>query len=88
MTINFTYLPGDGIGPEVGSAAMAVLKAVAGKFDHTLKAEEHLVGGAAIDARGAPLPVETFDSLSRRRLCYRHCDSYSRRQPQKGIPEI
>jgi len=32
MNINFTYLPGDGIGPEVGDAAMTVLKAMAGVF--------------------------------------------------------
>ena len=28
MNINFTYLPGDGIGPEVGAASIAVLEAV------------------------------------------------------------
>ena len=52
--INFTYLPGDGIGPEVGDAAMAVLNAVANKFGHTLEPEFHLIGGAAIDALGTP----------------------------------
>ena len=29
MNINFTYSPGDGIGPVVGEAAMTVLKAMA-----------------------------------------------------------
>ena len=63
--INFTYLPGDGIGPEVGAASMAVLDAVAAKFGHSLKAEEHLVGGAAIDAGKKPLPDESFESCKR-----------------------
>lgn len=65
MNINFSYLPGDGIGPEVGEAAMTVLKAMATKFDHSLECEFHLVGGAAIDAKGEPLPVETFESCKR-----------------------
>lgn len=65
MNINFTYLPGDGIGPEVGEAAIAVLEAIAKKFDHTLDPEHHLVGGAAIDAKGEPLPDATFESCKR-----------------------
>lgn len=65
MTINFTYVPGDGIGPEVGAAAMAVLGAVAEKFGHTLDVEEHLIGGAAIDAGLKPLPDETFASCKK-----------------------
>lgn len=65
MKINFTYLPGDGIGPEVGEAAMDVLNAVAVKFGHTLEAEHHLVGGAAIDAGQKPLPDESFASCER-----------------------
>ena len=65
MNINFTYLPGDGIGPEVGDAAMAVLNAAAIKFGHTLEPEFHLIGGAAIDALGTPLPGETFASCEK-----------------------
>ena len=62
MIINFTYLPGDGIGPEVGEAALTVLNRIAEKYGHELKAEHHLVGGAAIDALGSPLPEATFAS--------------------------
>ena len=65
MNINFTYLPGDGIGPEVGAAAMAVLEAAAQKYGHTLSAEQHLVGGAAIDALGTPLPEQTYASCEK-----------------------
>lgn len=63
--IQFTYLPGDGIGPEVGAAAMAVLQATAETFGHDLNAEEHLIGGAAIDAGLKPLPEETFASCKK-----------------------
>ena len=62
MNINFTYVPGDGIGPEVGAASIAVLKAAAKKFGHTLDIEEHLIGGAAIDTGLKPLPDETYAS--------------------------
>ena len=65
MNINFTYLPGDGIGPEVGAAALSTLAACADKFGHALDIEEHLIGGTAIDARGIPLPPETMESAKR-----------------------
>lgn len=63
--IHFTYLPGDGIGPEVGAASIAVLNAVAAKFGHSLNIEEHLIGGAAIDAGLKPLPEASFESCQR-----------------------
>jgi 3-isopropylmalate dehydrogenase len=65
MDIKFTYLPGDGIGPEVGLATLNVLNAMAIAYDHTLDIEEHLIGGAAIDACGTPLPDETMESAKR-----------------------
>jgi 3-isopropylmalate dehydrogenase len=65
MNINFTYLPGDGIGPEIGTAALNVLGATANAFGHRLEIEEHLIGGAAIDGRGMPLPDETLASAKR-----------------------
>lgn len=65
MNLNFTYVPGDGIGPEVGAASIAVLEAAAAKFGHTLDIEEHLIGGAAIDAGLKPLPDETYASCKK-----------------------
>ena len=50
MTAKLVLLPGDGIGPEIVSAATRVLDAV-GEFDY----EERLVGGASIDAEGTAL---------------------------------
>ncbi len=49
-------LPGDGIGPEVLAAALELLTEVA----PDLMYEEHLIGGAAIDATGTALPDETL----------------------------
>jgi 3-isopropylmalate dehydrogenase len=51
-------LPGDGIGPEVISAARTVLEAVAPE----LEIDEHVFGGAAIKATGEPLPPETLSA--------------------------
>ena len=65
MNINFTYLPGDGIGPEIGTAALRVLNATAIAYGHTLDIEEHLIGGIAIDETGGPLPAETLASAKK-----------------------
>lgn len=35
MHAEIVVLPGDGIGPEVAAAAVAVLKSVATRFNHT-----------------------------------------------------
>jgi 3-isopropylmalate dehydrogenase len=51
-------LPGDGIGPEVLAAALEILHEVAPDLTY----EEHLVGGAAIDATGTALPEETLQA--------------------------
>ena len=44
-------LPGDGIGPEVTAAAVEVLS----ELRDDLRFEEHLIGGASIDAHGTAL---------------------------------
>ncbi len=56
-----TLLPGDGIGPEIMAVAVEVLKAVAKKCDLEFEFQEGLIGGAAIDATGNPLPEETVE---------------------------
>ncbi len=58
-------LPGDGIGPEVTAGAVEVLRAVEERFGLRFDVQEALVGGAAIDAAGTPLPQETFDLCQR-----------------------
>ena len=60
MKARITVLGGDGIGPEVTSVAMDVLRAVAARFEHEFTFTEALIGGAAIDATGSPLPPRTL----------------------------
>ncbi|HWJ06924.1 MAG TPA: 3-isopropylmalate dehydrogenase [Steroidobacteraceae bacterium] len=62
MKIRITVLGGDGIGPEVTAEAVRVLQAVAQKFGHEFSFSEALIGGAAIDASGSPLPPRTIDA--------------------------
>jgi len=59
---NLVLTPGDGIGPEVVSAAVQVLQAVADRFGHTFETRQYLVGGCAIDAFGTALPAETLQA--------------------------
>ena len=54
-------LPGDGIGPEVTTQATRVLSAVSRQFDLNVVIEEALIGGAAFDQVGTPLPQETLE---------------------------
>jgi 3-isopropylmalate dehydrogenase len=53
-------LPGDGIGPEVVAEAVKVLKAVGEVFGRRFEFEEHLIGGASIDATGQPIGDEAI----------------------------
>jgi 3-isopropylmalate dehydrogenase len=57
---NITLLPGDGIGPEIMSVAVDVLRVIAKKFALEFSFQSALVGGSAIDATGEPLPTETL----------------------------
>lgn len=57
MLKSVAVLGGDGIGPEVIQEAVKVLEAVT----PSLSFHEALVGGAAYDATGHPLPPETLD---------------------------
>ena len=60
MEALIVLLPGDGIGPDVTTAAKQVLEAVANKYGHRFTFREELIGGAAIDACGDPLPPATI----------------------------
>lgn len=55
-------LPGDGIGQEIVPEAVKVLEKVAPKYGLELEFEEGLIGGAAIDETGKPLPEETLEA--------------------------
>jgi 3-isopropylmalate dehydrogenase len=59
MASNVIVLPGDGIGPEITGPAIEILDAVApGQFEY----EEHIFGGASIDAHGTALTDETLNA--------------------------
>ena len=68
MTYRIAVLAGDGIGPEIVAEAVKVLRAVSGQHGFTLEFTNALIGGAAYDATGHPLPPETLE------LC-RHSDA-------------
>jgi 3-isopropylmalate dehydrogenase len=58
-------LAGDGIGAEVTAEAVRVLQAVGTKFGHQFEFEPAVIGGAAIDATGLPLPPATLSLTTR-----------------------
>jgi len=58
-------IKGDGIGPEIIDEAIKVLDAVSVSQGFTLKYEEMLLGGAAIDETGVPLPDETIQGVKK-----------------------
>ena len=60
MHANIVVLPGDGIGPEIVSATLPVLEAVAARHGHAFAFEQHDIGGIAIDRHGVPLPDSTL----------------------------
>ena len=55
-----TLLSGDGIGPEILAVTVNILHQIARQFDFELNLQEALIGGAAIDETGDPLPSETL----------------------------
>lgn len=59
-----TLIEGDGIGPEITAATLAVLDALGAPFDW----DRQLAGLKAAERDGDPLPQATIDSLQRTRL--------------------
>jgi len=60
MTNKVLVLPGDGIGPEIVAEAVKVLECLRVEQGLGVEIEQGLVGGAAYDAKGHPLPEETL----------------------------
>ncbi len=60
MTKKIAVLPGDGIGTEIVAEAVKVLEALRRDFGLSIEMEQALVGGAAYDAAGHPLPEQTL----------------------------
>jgi 3-isopropylmalate dehydrogenase len=60
MTKKILVLPGDGIGPEIIGEAVKVLEKLKAEFGLDVELETGLVGGAAYDEHGTPLPEPTL----------------------------
>ncbi|OKL35823.1 3-isopropylmalate dehydrogenase [Domibacillus mangrovi] len=61
MKKKIAVLPGDGIGREIASGAVAVLQAAGKRFGHEFEIEYADIGGAAIDSHNTPLPGSTLE---------------------------
>src|SRR5574344_1438967 len=62
MKLNIAVLAGDGIGPEIMKQGVAVMQAIAEKFNHEFTYNEAICGAHAIDEVGDPFPEETFQT--------------------------
>lgn len=60
MKLKIAVLSGDGIGPEIMRQGVAVLDAIAQKFDHEVTYQDAPCGAYAIDLCGDPFPEETY----------------------------
>ena len=61
MTKKILILPGDGIGQEIVAEAVKVLNTLKQDFGLAVEMTQALVGGAAYDQTGSPLPPETLE---------------------------
>ncbi len=68
MKKKIIILPGDGIGKEVTAEGKKVLEKIADLFGHDFQFDTALIGHAAIEVTGNPLPDETLAKL-------RNCDA-------------
>ncbi len=62
QSFKITLLSGDGIGPEIMTVAVDVLKQVGEQENLQFEFSEAPIGGVAIDATGEPLPAATLDT--------------------------
>jgi 3-isopropylmalate dehydrogenase len=95
MKARIAVLGGDGIGPEVTAEAVRVLQAVAARHGHEFEFVEALVGGAAIDASGSPLPPRTIDACRSSAAVLlgavggpKWSDPSARVRPEQGLLEL
>jgi 3-isopropylmalate dehydrogenase len=68
MEFDVAVLAGDGVGPEVISQALNVLRIVGEKFGHSFRLQDGLIGGVAIDSLGTALSDDTL------KIC-KQCDA-------------
>ncbi len=95
MDALIAVLPGDGIGVEVTHEACAVLRAVGDRHGHRFTLEPGLVGAAAMDATGDPLPAATRELCRRARAILfgaigspKYSDPYAQVKPESALLEL
>jgi isocitrate dehydrogenase (NAD+) len=64
MATPCTLIPGDGIGPDITDATIAILDAAGATFDW----DRQVAGAAGVEQKGTPMPDETLESIKRTRL--------------------
>ena len=64
MATACTLIPGDGIGPDITEATLAILDAAGANFDW----DRQVAGAAGVEQKGTPMPDETIESIERTRL--------------------
>lgn len=99
-----TVIPGDGIGPEIMTQVVRVLKHVRAPFEY----QEYQAGLVALETRGDLLPTETLDSVSLTKLAIKgptttpvggghksinvrlrqHFDLYANVRPVRTLPGV
>jgi 3-isopropylmalate dehydrogenase len=62
MEFHIVSMPGDGIGPEILTQAIAVLHKVGAKYGHQFHFTEAPIGGVGIEAAGDPLPPSSLEA--------------------------
>ncbi|MGT2715106.1 3-isopropylmalate dehydrogenase [Streptococcus respiraculi] len=65
MKQTIVALAGDGIGPEIMAAGLAVLEAVKTSLSFEVEVVEKVFGGAGIDSKGHPLPPDTLEACQK-----------------------
>lgn len=61
MSFKVMLLPGDGIGPDIVSSAVRVMKLVSGKMNFPLQFTEGLMGGCSYEKYGTPLSEDVLN---------------------------
>jgi isocitrate dehydrogenase (NAD+) len=68
LAYKITFIPGDGIGPEVAGAARRCVDAVSGKYGFGVEWEDHIAGETARSETGEVLPGATLTSIKRNKV--------------------
>lgn len=104
MKHTITLLPGDGIGPEVTAAVVAIIESTGVEIEW----EKYLVGAEALSTQGDPLPQEVIDSILKNKVALKGpvttpvgtgftsinvrlrkiLDLYANLRPVKNLPNI